>query len=148
MATVRHRVGIGATAHKIFECLTLPEQLSAWWSTGATGEATVGSQIDLEFVGLTHLVFKVDHRDEDARIALTCVDGPEIWIGSQLAFDLTQSDAQQVYVTLTHSKAEADDDAFLYFNTKWPLFLVSLKELAETGSGRPFPNDVKIDHNF
>ena len=29
---------------------------------------------------------------------------------------------------------------------KWATFLLSLKELAETGKGRPSPEDLKIDN--
>ena len=29
---------------------------------------------------------------------------------------------------------------------KWATFLLSLKELVETGKGKPSPNDIKIDN--
>jgi hypothetical protein len=29
---------------------------------------------------------------------------------------------------------------------KWAIFLLSLKQLVETGEGRPSPNDIKIDN--
>ena len=31
-------------------------------------------------------------------------------------------------------------------NTKWAMFLMSLKSLVETGKGLPSPHDVKIDN--
>jgi hypothetical protein len=34
---------------------------------------------------------------------------------------------------------------FMYHcNTKWAVFLLSLKSLVETGEGAPDPNDIKI----
>ena len=147
MARIHHRVGIKGTPQEIYACLIQPDRLKGWWASSATGEASVGCRLDLGFAGLTHLVFDIDELDDYRRVELRCVEGPEIWIGSSLEFELING-AKQVYLTLTHSKAEADDASFLYFNTKWPLFLVSLKELVETGKGRPFPNDVKIDHDF
>lgn len=147
MANVRHRVGIQARPGDIFQALVRPDRLTGWWATKATGEAVENGTLDLEFTGLTHLVFRITKRVEDRHLTLTNIDGPDIWIGSELRFDLEQSSAQ-VYVTLLHEKPEADDDSFLYFNTKWPLFLISLKEFIETGTGKPFPNDVRINHDL
>ena len=30
---------------------------------------------------------------------------------------------------------------------KWAVFLLSLKDALETGKGRPFPDDIHIDHD-
>jgi hypothetical protein len=147
MATVRHRVGIKSAPSEIYEALILPSRLTGWWATRAIGAPQVGSQLDLEFVGLPRLVFDVVKLETNRRVKLRAVGGPEIWIGSELEFTL-QPDEKQVYLTLTHSKATADDESFLYFNTKWPMFLVSLKDFLETGRGRPFPNDIRINHDF
>ena len=32
-------------------------------------------------------------------------------------------------------------------NLKWAVFLMSLKDVIETGTGNPFPNDIHIDHD-
>jgi uncharacterized protein YndB with AHSA1/START domain len=147
MAVVRHRVGIKSAPSEIYEALIHPSRLTGWWATRATGEPRVRSQLDLEFAGLTHLVFEVAELEKDRRVKLRSVGGPDIWIGSELEFALQPAE-KQVYLTLTHSKVTADDDSFLYFNTKWPMFLVSLKDFLETGRGRPFPNDIRINHDF
>ena len=31
--------------------------------------------------------------------------------------------------------------------TKWAVFLLSLKEAIEKGEGRPYPDDIHIDHD-
>ncbi len=38
----------------------------------------------------------------------------------------------------------ASDEDFLYFSTKWPLYLLSLPDLVESRTGRPYPDDIKI----
>jgi len=147
MARVHHRVGIKGTPQEIFDSLIQPNRLTGWWATSATGEGVVGGQLDLAFAGLTHLVFDIVKLEENRSVEFRCVGEPEIWDGSRLAFELEQTE-KQVYLTLTHSKDGVDDMDFLYFNTKWPLFLVSLKDFVETGKGKPFPDDVKINHDF
>jgi hypothetical protein len=32
-----------------------------------------------------------------------------------------------------------------YCSTKWATFLLSLRDLVETGTGKPAPHDLKID---
>jgi hypothetical protein len=147
MAKVRHRVGIKGSSREIFQALIQPSRLVGWWATTAAGDPLPGSELDLGFVGLTHLVFRIAELFEDRRVKFVNVRGPATWVGSILEFDLAEDD-HQVRVTLTHAKSEADDESFLYFNTKWPIFLVSLKDFIETGKGRPFPNDVRINHDL
>ena len=54
---------------------------------------------------------------------------------------------EQVFITLTHTTGtETSNEVFQYFSTKWPMFLVSLKQLLETSQGMPYPNDIKIQH--
>ena len=36
---------------------------------------------------------------------------------------------------------------FAHCSTKWAVFLLSLKDLLETGKGRPAPDDVPIHHD-
>jgi hypothetical protein len=75
------------------------------------------------------------------------LSGPEPWHGSELRFEFNESN-EQVFVTLTHAAgSKTPDAAFQYFCTKWPMFLVSLKQYLETGQGMPYPNDIKIQHD-
>lgn len=143
MAVVRHRVGIRGTLQAVFGAITEPESLQQWWSTTATGSAEVGQTLKLGFGGVVTLEFTVLKFEPEKRIRLDCPDGPGPWRNSQLEFVLEQAD-EQVYVTFQHTNEAASDDEFLYFNTKWPLYLLSLRDLIETGAGRPSPKDIPI----
>ena len=146
MARVHHRVGIKGTPEAIFAAISEADKLTGWWASSANGVAELDARLTLGFENLTHLIFKVDQIEPDRLLSLSCEGEPEIWIGSTLVFELEASE-HQIYLRLTHEKAGVDDEAFLYFNTKWPHFLVSLKDYIETGMGRPFPGDVRIDHD-
>jgi uncharacterized protein YndB with AHSA1/START domain len=141
MARVHHRVGIAATREQVFACLVEPEKLTSWWAS----TADANSNLQLGFAGLTTLNFEIVENQPPERLLLHCTGEPEIWAGSSLEFR-TEPGEQQTYLYLTHSKESVSDIDFLYFNTKWPLFLVSLKDFVEHGSGRPYPNDQRIDH--
>ena len=76
-------------------------------------------------------------------IHFRCIAGSRPWEGSTLKFSLRQ-DEDQVWLDLEHESCHASDSDFLYFNTKWPCYLLSLRDLIEHREGRPYPKDVKI----
>ena len=143
MAEVRHRVGIKGDVEQVYRHLTQPDGLAGWWASSATGTPEVGSVLRLEFSELAVLSFEIRVLDAPKTFLLECVDGPGAWSGSELRFDL-HDNGDQIFVTLLHRNSAATQDDFLYFGTKWPLYLLSLRDLVERGSGRPYPSDIKI----
>ena len=71
------------------------------------------------------------------------VDGPEEWIGTEVSFDITQSGA--LHDRAVRARGLAEPVEFMHHcSTKWAMFLMSLKQLLETGIGAPEPQDVQI----
>ncbi|WDE08499.1 SRPBCC domain-containing protein [Thalassomonas viridans] len=143
MAKVKHRVGIDGAIDKIFSMLISNEGLCGWWASAADISAQTGGSAKLTFSDLAVLNFEYLDIQENAKVALKCVDGPGPWQDSELIFELVQAQ-EQVFVTLSHRNPAASDEDFLYFSTKWSCYLLSLKALVETGKGRPYPDDIKI----
>lgn len=54
---------------------------------------------------------------------------------------------RQTYVLFSHSNWKDHSNFMAHCSTKWAVFLLSLKEALETGSGKPFPGDIHIDHD-
>ena len=145
MAKVKHRVGIRASIDAVFQTLITNEGLSGWWASSADIEAEAGGRVELTFSELAVLSFEYKELVPDKTVQLKCISGPGPWQDSELFFELEQGDGQ-VFVTLTHQHDDASEDDFLYFSTKWPVYLLSLRDLHETGEGRPYPNDIKIHY--
>ncbi len=143
MAKVRHQVGIDGTIEKVFSTLTTSQGFVGWWASSAKIVPEIGGKIALTFDNLTTLYFVYQDIIENGKVAILCTEGPGAWQGSELLFELIQA-SNQVYLTLTHTNETSSEDDFLYFNTKWPCYLLSLKSLVETAKGRPYPNDIKI----
>jgi len=143
MAKVCHQVGVVGDIDEIYRVLHQPAGLTGWWATTADGTPQTGGVLDLHFAGLATLSFRIEDLNENERVGLRCVSGPGPWQGCSLTFSL-QQDSDQVWVRLDHENDTASDDDFLYFSTKWPVYLLSLKDLIETGQGRPYPNEAKI----
>ena len=143
MARVRHQVGIAGDIDAIYRAMHEPKGLDAWWATTTDGTPRVGEVLDLHFSDVVTLSFRIEALKENEVVALRCISGPGPWQGSALTFSFRQGD-DQVWVGLEHENPAASEDDFLYFSTKWPCYLLSLRDLIETGTGRPYPNDVKI----
>lgn len=145
MAEIRHRVGIRGSPSAVYAALIQPGQLKSWWASHATGSPRIGHELVLNFAGLAQLTFKILELVPDQRVSLQCVSGPGPWVGSELGVDLEPTD-DQVFLTLTHSNVDPADPSYLYFNTRWPVYLLSLKSLIEIGKGMPYPTEAKIHH--
>ncbi|MEH6473407.1 MAG: SRPBCC domain-containing protein [Halopseudomonas sp.] len=143
MAKVKHRVGIAGSIDKIFNALTTDTGLAGWWASSAIVNAEVGGKVNLTFDGLAVLRFQYVEIQPHKLVSIKCLAGPGPWQDSEIRFELERAD-HQVFVSLTHDNSASSEDDFLYFSTKWTCYLLSLRDLIETGNGRPYPNDIKI----
>jgi hypothetical protein len=70
-------------------------------------------------------------------------EGPDEWVGTHVSFDLRQEG--EFTIVLFEHRGWAEPVEFMYHcSTKWGTFLLSLKQLLETGQGAPDPDDVPI----
>jgi len=146
MTEIRHRVGIKARLQDVYDSTYQPAKLQSWWATSASGSGAIDSEIELEFPGYPSHLWEIVELSDKRRVRLKLLSGPEPWHGAELRFEFSESN-EQVFVTLTHFVTpETPAEACQYFSTKWPTFLVSLKQFLETGKGMPYPNDIKIQH--
>ena len=143
MADILHRVGVvSSSPDDVYAALTTLEGLSGWWARDTTGNTEVGGVIAFRF-GPGGFDMKVVELVPGKRVLWEVVDGPQEWVGTHVSFDLRQ-DGDYTIVLFEH-RGWAEPVEFMYHcSTKWATFLLSLKQLVETGRGAPDPDDVKI----
>ncbi len=146
MVNINHRIGIKASPEKIYEALTTDDGLKKWWTNDISGAGMVGSTIKFRFNGggpdftITKLIpNKTVCWQHSGNI-------PESWMDTEILFQLEVGE-NQTFVKFTHSNWNETTDFMAHCNTKWAVFLLSLKDALETGKGAPFPNDIQIDHS-
>ncbi|PXY27732.1 SRPBCC family protein [Prauserella muralis] len=145
MVDILHRVGITSPVAKVYEALTTVEGLSGWYTTGTHGKADqVGGVLQFRF-GAGGFDMKVLDTVPGKRVLWEVIDGPEEWIGTEVAWDLEQA-GDYTIVLFTHQGWKEPVEFMHHCSTKWAVFLMSLKSLLETGTGAPDPRDVKIDN--
>ena len=146
MNDINHQVGIKASPEAIYELLTTDGGIAKWWTNDVSGAGGIGSLIKFRFDGggpdfsVSRIVKNelVVWKHEGAT--------PDAWMETEVIFRL-RTDDNQTFVRFTHRNWKEPSHFMAHCNTKWAVFLLSLKDVAEKGKGRPFPDDVPIDHS-
>ena len=142
MNEIRHQITIRGPQHDVYRALSTIEGLSNWWTRTTSGDCTQGGQIDFWF-GDHVSAMRVDRLEADRIVVWQCTRSAPDWVGTQLRFELTEMEGRTV-VAFSHRGWRDVNDFFAHCTTKWAVFLLSLKQYVESGTGAPFPNDTAI----
>jgi uncharacterized protein YndB with AHSA1/START domain len=150
MVAINHRVGIKAPVSKVYEALSTVKGVAGWWTKETTGDSNTGKNMDVRFLSpggkeLGSMSFEVVELVPDKKVHWRFTAGPEEWIDTDVIFDLSQQDEYTI-VLFGHNNWRELVEFTSHCSMKWATFMLSLKELVETGNGKPSPNDVKIDN--
>jgi uncharacterized protein YndB with AHSA1/START domain/ketosteroid isomerase-like protein len=128
-------VPIKAPPQKAFDAVATIEGIRGWWTSIASGSTAPGGEIHLGFQGMDEeTVLRVVTRESPRLARWFCLlhTGAPEWNGSRITFELAETDDGSE-LHFRHDDAPAEMVA-----PGWERFLGSLRELAETGGGRPF----------
>ena len=143
MSDIYHQVGIRADIKKVYDAITTLQGLTSWWSE-TTGDPQQGSKLYFHFND-TVIEMTIHQLLPGRKVVWQCSEKQGEWKDTIITFDLEQSD-EQVFVNFSHTGWAAQTSLCSHCNTKWAVFLLSLKEYLEKGKGRPFPDDVHVNH--
>lgn len=144
MVDILHRVGIRASVGEVYAALTTREGIAGWWTSGARGDGALGGQLELPFAADEPYLMAVVTALPDEHVRWRVVRGPREWVGTYIDFRLQQA-GDQAIVLFRHEGWASPVEFMHHCSTKWAMYLFSLRELVETGTGRPAPGDTKID---
>jgi uncharacterized protein YndB with AHSA1/START domain len=160
MPNIHQEVLIGAPAEKIYNAITSPEGLSAWWTPGSTAKTEVNSIARFPFGADYHKEMKILELKPSELVKWKCLAGENEWIGTTLTFQLNagnkknmldshyeipgqvqqQKNADQLTLVIFHHDNWKDyTPMFAECSYTWGQFLRSLKLYCETGKGKPWP---------
>jgi uncharacterized protein YndB with AHSA1/START domain len=143
MVDILHRIGVKDTsAQEVYDALTTIEGLSRWWTTDTTGSTDTGGVIQFRFPP-GGFDMQVLEQVPGRRVSWEVVDGPEEWIGTTVDWDL-RPDGDFTIVLFKHQGWKQPVEFMHHCSTKWATYLMSMKDMLETGHGRPAPDDVRI----
>lgn len=145
-----HRIGVKSPAARVYDALTSLKGLSNWWTEEVQGDGTVGGKIEFRFRTPSgelkgSMVMQVQTLNASREVRWRCVDGPAEWIGTDITFELAEQDNQTILLFGHRNWREAVEFTS-HCSMKWAVFMLSLREYVETGTGKPQPRDLKIDN--
>ncbi|WP_410821877.1 SRPBCC family protein [Micromonospora sp. 050-3] len=143
MVDILHQVGVVAPLADVYRAVATPEGVAGWWSVDTTGKGEVGGQLAVHFGDEGGFDLEILELDPAGRVRWRVGGGPEEWIGTEISWRLDQR-GRYTIVDFTHAAWREPTELMHECSTKWAIFLMSLKELVETGRGRPAPDDVQI----
>ncbi len=144
MADILHRIGVEQSSPKqVYDALTTLDGLSRWWTEDTSGDPDLGGVIAFRFGPPGGFDMEVVEVDPGTRLRWDVVDGPQEWVGTSVQWDLRQ-DGDYTIVLFKHEGWREPVEFMYHCSTKWATFLMSLKQLVETGEGAPNPRDVQI----
>lgn len=149
MADIIHRIGIRAPAAKVYDAVATAQGVAGWWTREATATAR-GEQVDVRFLRhdgaeIGRMEFALRRLDPHRAVHWRMLAGPPEWVGTDVTFELAEDDGTTI-LNFGHRNWKEPVEFMAHCSMKWAVFLLSLRELVETGTGRPSPDDVKIDN--
>ena len=153
MVDILHRVGATVSPAEVYAALTTTDGLAGWWTDGhqGRGRRRRGRRDHPLPLRRRAGAGRLRHAGPatlrpDERVLWEVVDGPEEWIGTEVVFDLSPGGRLHDRDVRPHRLARGRAEFMHHCSTKWATFLMSLKQLVETGSGQPAPHDVQISN--
>jgi uncharacterized protein YndB with AHSA1/START domain len=154
MADIRHRVGISASPHDVYEKLATIDGLTDWWTGDVRGEERRGGELQFFFGGPgPSAVMQVVALEPDRAVTWRCVGGADEWLGTTITFELQtpetekpgdETSGNETVVLFTHGEWREAGPLLHHCSTKWAQFLLGLKAGFEGGKATPYPEDMAI----
>ena len=139
-AQIWHEVRMKATPAAVYEAITSPRRLAAWWIPDTRGESTVGGELQFWFAPTMSMTMRVVELEPDRLVRWRSVGGPlPDWADTEVEFKIIPQ-GERIALQLRHHGWREIAEGFPYYSFSWAVYLASLKDLVQTGEGHPFPN--------
>ena len=139
----RKTIVVTAAPDALFDALTEPSGLSAWW-TRATGSGEAGGELSFFFDSPDPCVMHVDQarRPVAVRWTVTACDFLPEWVGTRPSFTITPLDADATELHFVHEGLTPELDCIEMCASGWDHFLASLRDFVGAGGGKPLGSDA------
>ncbi len=137
MAAIHHDFPISAPPKDVFDAVSTPAGLDAWWTQRCAGEPREGSEYVLDF-GPGYVWRAAVSACEVGRLfELSMVHADEDWTGSRVRFELSPIEGG-TQVRFSHDGWPELNDHFRTSSFCWAMYLRLLKRYVEQGEIVPY----------
>ena len=137
MADIFQHFPIKASARSVFESVSTPAGLDAWWTKTSSGEPRLGAEYDLGF-GLGYdWRARVSRVVPDQDFELEIVSADEDWQGTRIGFQLEEIDGV-TQARFHHTGWPESNEHYRVSCYCWSMYLRLLKRYVERAEVVPY----------
>ena len=133
MPDILHHFHIEASPAKVFEVLSTPEGLNAWWPHDSKGTPGPGERYEFDFGPGYYWIAKVVDFEKDKSICWEMTEADEDWTGTKVGFELKPKEGGGTIVEFFNSGWKEANEHFRRSSYCWAMYLRLLKAYVETG---------------
>jgi uncharacterized protein YndB with AHSA1/START domain len=142
MNDILHDFPIQASAQEVFQAVSTPEGLDAWWTLRSSGEPVLSADYSLYFGPEYDWQAVVTRCTSDVEFELQLTQSMPDWQGTRVGF-LLQEEGGITQVRFHHLGWPAASDHFRTSSFCWAMYLRLLKRYVECGEIVPY--DRRLD---
>jgi uncharacterized protein YndB with AHSA1/START domain len=132
MPDILHDFPIAAPIARVFDAISSPAGLDAWWTLGASGEVRVGADYELFFGEEYDWRAKVTRCATNRAFALGMTHASDDWLGTTVSFVLASRD-DLTWVHFAHTGWREASDHYRTSSFCWAMYLRVMKRWIEHG---------------
>jgi len=130
MPDILHNLTIQSSAENVYEVLTTPKGLAAWWTKSSSGHPELGAEYQLFFSDEYDWRAIVLENDENTKFVFEIITADEDWTGTKVKFFLTRK-GDSTDLQFEHTGWKETNDHFRVSSYCWAKYLRLLKKFIE-----------------
>ncbi len=139
--TIPYQVKIKAPTGAVYEVISTLGGLRSWWTTDIYGNPEKGGELKIGFGEERSSKMKVTDAKKNKTLVLsvTSTTFPEgkDWVGTVLSFKVAEGADRSTIVMFEHAGWKDKAASLERSKAQWARSMTSLKNLCETGKGKP-----------
>lgn len=143
MADILHRFPIHASADRVFEAITSPKGLDAWWTLESEGQPVKGADYRFYFDPQYDWHGKVTEAAKDRVIEWRFTDAEPDWTGTSLRMELEEKEGW-TWVEFAHTGWVDAGEHFRITSYCWAAYLRLLRLYVEEGQVAPYEKRLNV----
>ena len=142
MADIFNDFPIKASAQTVFQAVSTPAGLDAWWTLTSSGPAKEGAEYELGFGPDYDWRAVVSRCVPDREFEMEMVNADDDWRGTRVGFLFEEADGV-TQVRFHHTGWPESNEHYRVSCYCWPMYLRLLRRYVEHGEVVPY--DIRLD---
>ena len=138
MPDILHHFHIEASPSKVFEVISTPKGLNAWWPKDSTGSPGLGESYGFDFGPGYYWKAQVEVFEQDQVISWKMTEADEDWTGTLVGFRLTAKEGPGTIVEFFNTGWKEANEHYRRSSFCWAMYLRVLKRYIEFGEEVPY----------